>query len=82
MRLIIETEIKFDEIDEEQSKTLEDFSISFSKSDNLLIINPQKIDLEQNDIEDFLDILYFNFLDNSKINLYRYERDRYVLNIN
>lgn len=81
MRLIIEADFKIDEIDEEQSKQLEDFSVRFSKDQDSIVIHEQKIDLEMSDMEDFLDVLYWNVENNKKVHLYRYERERYVLKL-
>lgn len=55
MRLIIEADFKIDEIDEEQSKQLEDFSVRFSKEQDSIVIHEQKIDLEMSDMEDSIE---------------------------
>lgn len=81
MRLIIEADFKIDEIDEDQAKQLEDFSVRFSKEQDSIVIHEQKIDLEMSDMEDFLDILYWNVENNKQVHLYRYERERYVLKL-
>jgi hypothetical protein len=79
MRVIVESEINMEQVTEEDSKILKDFSIHHKSENDRTIILGQKIDLEYDNIEIFLDIVYE--YTQRAISLKRYSEGRYYLQL-
>lgn len=79
MKIIIEQKIHFPKIEEEDICFLKSCTIFFEqdKSNGLVEIIPQSINLEPEFIEKFFDIIYFYTFSN--VTLKRYENSRYKL---
>lgn len=79
MRISIKNTIKLIDVAEYQIKKLDDCSVQYIKDNDKLIIQVQKIDLEEQDMEEVLEVIYqqgdFNIL------LERYDFGRYSLKI-
>lgn len=77
MRIVIEKEIKLNNLDKYQKKILNDCSVHFREAENYLFLQEQKIDLTESDMENILDIIHWE--GDGRIVLERYERGRYYL---
>ena len=79
MRVNIKNTMKLINVAEYQIKKLEECSVQYISDNDKLIIQVQKIDLEEQDMEDILEVIYqqgeFNIV------LERYDFGRYSLKI-
>lgn len=76
MRICIDKEISLNFFDHEDIEILNKLSFYFSEKDGIITILGQKVDLSEDKIEDFLDILSWSGL---IVILERYSKGRYTL---
>lgn len=79
MRVNIQEPITLEFLNEEQVNLLKDCSVWSIKKEDQWTLQPQKIDLEENDMEEVLDVIYQQ--GTGIITLKRYDTGRYTIKL-
>lgn len=79
MRVNIQEPIILNDLNDDQVNLLKDCSVWSAKENDTWTLQAQKIDLEENDMEEVLDVIFWCGPGN--IILERYETGRYIIKI-